>query len=68
MSPIVFSNGEGGVSSRTTSDGKIFRLSTPPISRRSLDVAHDAVNGQFVRGDEQAFEGFKATIEATFAE
>lgn len=33
-----------------------------------LDVAHDAVNGTFVCGDERAFERFKADIEATFAD
>jgi predicted nucleotidyltransferase len=38
------------------------------IETLPLDVAHDAVNGQFVCGDEQAFAQFKTTIEATFAE
>jgi predicted nucleotidyltransferase len=38
------------------------------IETLSLDVAHDAVDGRFVCGDEQAFEQFKADIEATFAE
>jgi predicted nucleotidyltransferase len=33
-----------------------------------LDVAHDAVNGVFVCGDEHAFERFKTNVEATFAE
>lgn len=38
------------------------------IETLPLDVAHDAVNGQFVCGDEQAFERFKADVEATFAD
>ena len=38
------------------------------IETLPLDVAHDAVNGQFVCGDEQAFAQFEMTIEATFAE
>jgi hypothetical protein len=33
-----------------------------------LDVTHDAVNGQFVCGDRQAFETFKREVEAEFAE
>lgn len=32
------------------------------------DVAHDAVNGTFVCGDEQAFEQFRSEVEATFAD
>ena len=32
-----------------------------------LAVRHDAVNGSFVCGDREAFEGFKADVEATFA-
>ena len=38
------------------------------IETLPLDVAHDAVNGRFVCGDEQAFERFKADVEATFDE
>ena len=38
------------------------------IETLPLDVAHDAVNGRFVCGDERAFERFKADIEATFDE
>jgi predicted nucleotidyltransferase len=38
------------------------------IETLPLDVAHDAVNGRFVCGDEQAFERFKADLEATFDE
>ena len=36
------------------------------IETLPLDVAHDAVNGTFVCGDEQAFERFKTAIEAAF--
>lgn len=38
------------------------------IESLPLDVAHDAVNGVFVCGDEHAFERFKTNVEATFAE
>jgi len=38
------------------------------IETLPLDVAHDAVNGMFVCGDEQAFERYKADVEATFDE
>jgi predicted nucleotidyltransferase len=38
------------------------------IETLPLDVAHDAVNGRFVCGDERAFERFKADVEATFDE
>jgi predicted nucleotidyltransferase len=38
------------------------------IETLPLAVAHDAVNGRFVCGDEQAFERFKADSEATFDE
>ncbi|QIO25081.1 nucleotidyltransferase domain-containing protein [Haloarcula sp. JP-L23] len=38
------------------------------IETLPLDVAHDAVNGTFVCGDEHAFEQFKADIDATFAD
>lgn len=38
------------------------------IETLPLDVAHDAVNGQFVCGDEQAFERFKNGVESTFSE
>lgn len=33
-----------------------------------LDVAHDAVNGVLVCGDDHAFEQFKTETEVTFAE
>ncbi len=33
-----------------------------------LDVAHDTVNGDLICGDEQAFQQFKADIEAAFSE
>lgn len=33
-----------------------------------LDVAHDAVTGEFLCGDEQAFRQFRADIEAVFEE
>ena len=36
------------------------------IETLPLDIAHDAVNGTFVCGDEQAFERFKTAIEAAF--
>lgn len=38
------------------------------IDALPLDVVHDAVNGEFLCGDEQAFEQFKSEIEAEFAE
>jgi predicted nucleotidyltransferase len=38
------------------------------IETLPLDVAHDAVNGQFVCGDRQAFETFRREVEAEFAE
>jgi predicted nucleotidyltransferase len=38
------------------------------IESLPLDVAHDAVNGAFLCGDEQAFEQFKADIKAEFDE
>ena len=31
-----------------------------------LNVAHDAVNGEFLCGNEQAFHQFKTEIEASF--
>ncbi|MCL9813273.1 nucleotidyltransferase domain-containing protein [Natranaeroarchaeum aerophilus] len=37
------------------------------IEALSLDVAHDAVNGTFVCGDEDAFEQFKSDIEEAFS-
>jgi predicted nucleotidyltransferase len=33
-----------------------------------LNVAHDAVNGEFLCGNEQAFHQFKTEIEASFEE
>jgi predicted nucleotidyltransferase len=33
-----------------------------------LDVAHDAVNGEFLCGNEQAFRQFKRDIKASFEE
>ena len=36
------------------------------IETLPLDVAHDAVNGTVVCGDEHAFERFKTAIEAAF--
>ena len=36
------------------------------IESLPLEVTHDAVNGQFVCGDSQAFEQFKSTVEAQF--
>lgn len=38
------------------------------IESLPLDVAHDAVNGDLLCGDEQAFERFKTDIEAEFDE
>lgn len=38
------------------------------IEALPLDVAHDAVDGQFVCGDERAFEQFQEDVEARFAE
>lgn len=36
------------------------------IETLSLDVTHDAINGQFVCGDRDAFEQFKTAVEAQF--
>lgn len=38
------------------------------IETLPVDVAHDAVTGTFLCGDEQAFEQYKDKIEAAFAE
>ena len=38
------------------------------IDALPIDVAHDAVNGDFLCGDERAFERFRADVEATFEE
>jgi len=38
------------------------------IESLPLEVARDAVNGEFLCGDERAFERFKAAIEEDFAE
>jgi len=48
-------------------DGAPF-VDLSDIETLPLDVAHDAVNGRFVCGDERAFERFKADIEERFAE
>ena len=36
------------------------------IEKLPLDVAHDAVTGKFLCGDEQAFHEYRTDIEATF--
>lgn len=36
------------------------------IESLPIDIAHDAVNGEFICGDEQSFRRFKGEIEATF--
>jgi len=38
------------------------------IETLPVDVAHDAVNGRFVCGDEDDFEQFKSKIDAAFAD
>jgi len=38
------------------------------IESLPVDVAHDAVNGEFLCGDVQPFEQFKAAIEEEYAE
>lgn len=38
------------------------------IEGAPVDVAHDAVNGEFICGDERAFRRFKTDIEAAFEE
>lgn len=38
------------------------------IETLPLEVAHDAVSGEFVCGDERAFRQFKSAIEATFVD
>lgn len=38
------------------------------IEALPLDVAHDAINGTFVCGDEHTFKRLKANIKATFDE
>jgi predicted nucleotidyltransferase len=41
-------------------------LDVSDIGTLPLDIAHDAVNGRFVCGNEDAFEAFKMTVEADF--
>lgn len=48
------------------SDAPFIDLSD--IEDLPLDVAHDAVNGEFLCGDDQAFRQFKRDIEASFEE
>jgi predicted nucleotidyltransferase len=43
-------------------------LDVSDIESLPMAVAHDAVNGVFVCGDEHAFERFKTNVEAPFAE
>lgn len=38
------------------------------IQTLPLDVAHDVVNGEFVCGDEEAFDQFKTETKAAFSE
>lgn len=38
------------------------------IETLPVDVAHDAVNGTFICGDDRAFEQFKTDIEAAFVD
>ena len=38
------------------------------IETLPVDVAHDAVNGTLVCGDESAFEEYKASVESAFAD
>lgn len=38
------------------------------IERLPLDVAHDAITGDFLCGDRQAFETFRTSLEREFAE
>ncbi len=38
------------------------------IESLPVDVAHDAVNGELLCGDERAFEQFRADVEAEFTE
>jgi predicted nucleotidyltransferase len=38
------------------------------IETLPLDVAHDAVNGELLCGDERAFDAFKTNVEAEFGE
>lgn len=38
------------------------------IEAHSLDVAHDAVNGTVVCGDERAFDQFGAAVESRFTD
>lgn len=45
-------------------DGPFVDLSD--IESLPIDIAHDAVNGEFLCGDEQAFRQFKEDIEDTF--
>jgi len=59
---------KSAVSCLVTSNTKIARSSMFPISNLSLDLANDAVNGELLCGDEQAFKRFKAEIEAEFDE
>ncbi|WP_136601198.1 nucleotidyltransferase domain-containing protein [Salinigranum halophilum] len=38
------------------------------IETLPIDIAHDALDGRFVCGDEDAYEQFKHNLETTFAE
>ncbi|WP_251328492.1 type VII toxin-antitoxin system MntA family adenylyltransferase antitoxin [Haloplanus pelagicus] len=48
-------------------EGRPF-IDVSDIESLPLDVAHDAVNGELLCGDEQVFEQFKRDIEAEFDE
>ena len=48
-------------------EGRPF-VDVSDIQELPLDAAHDAVNGRFVCGDEEAFERFRGDIQARFSE
>lgn len=53
--------------------GDLQRVDAPFIDVSDIDtlpiqIAHDAVNGEFLCGDEEAFHRFKGDVEAIFEE
>lgn len=55
------------LSGELQSEGRPF-VDVSDIETLPLAVAHDAVSGELLCGDEEAFTQFKATIESAFAE
>jgi predicted nucleotidyltransferase len=55
------------LSSSLQQSGQPF-VDVSDMAELPLPIAHDAVNGTLLCGDEQAFQQFKTTIEAEFEE